>query len=70
MQLGEESQTRTIYPPTDSQWMLEFRAFVESLQTRQQQQPDVVDGYKVDEVLASIVQSAAQQCPVQIRWRI
>jgi predicted dehydrogenase len=70
IQIGEESQTRTIYPPTDSQWVLEFRAFVESLQTRKQQQPDVIDGYKVDEVLASIVQSAAQQCPVQIHWRI
>ncbi len=70
VQLGEESQTRTIYPPTDSQWALEFRAFVESLQTRQQQHPDVVDGYKVDEVLATIVESAAQKCPLPIRWRI
>jgi predicted dehydrogenase len=70
VQIGQESQTRTIFPPTDSQWALEFVAFVESLQTRRQQQPDVVDGYKVDEVLATIVQSAAEKCPVPIRWRI
>ncbi len=70
LQLGTESQTRTIYPGTDSQWALEFQAFVRSLHTREQQQPDVMDGYKVDEILASIVQSAAEQCPVQVRWRI
>lgn len=70
LQLGAESQTRTIYPGTESQWTLEFRAFVRSLHTREQQRPDVVDGYKVDEILASIVQSAAEKCPVQIRWRV
>ncbi len=70
LQLGDESQTRTIYPPPQSQWTLEFRAFVESLQSRQQQSPDVVDGYKVDEILATIVQSAAQKAPVSMQWRI
>ncbi len=70
VQIGEESQTRTIYPPEDSQWALEFRAFVDSLQTRRQLHPDVVDGYKVDETLAAIVESAAERAPVTLHWRI
>lgn len=70
IQMGEDDQVRTIFPPDDSQWALEFQAFVQSLQTHEQQHPDVVDGYKVDEVLASIVESAAEGSPVPIQWRI
>jgi predicted dehydrogenase len=70
IELGDESLTRTVYPPDDSQWAREFQAFITSLQTRAQQQPDVVDGYKVDEILARIVESATERHPVPIAWRI
>ncbi len=70
LQMGDEGQSRTIYPPDESQWALEFRAFVESVQTRQQARPDVIDGYKVDEILATIVESAAEEAPVPLRWRV
>jgi predicted dehydrogenase len=68
--MGDEAQTRTVYPPDQAQWAHEFQAFVHSLTTRTQQQPDVVDGYKVDEILAHICESAAEQSPVTVRWRI
>jgi myo-inositol 2-dehydrogenase/D-chiro-inositol 1-dehydrogenase len=70
VQLEEEQQTRIIYPPEDSQWALEFQAFVASLESRQQLHPDVVDGYKVDEILAAICASAADRRPTPVRWRI
>ena len=70
LQMGEDDQVRTIFPADESQWALEFQAFVESLKTREQQHPDVVDGYKVDEVLACIVESAAEGAPVPIEWQV
>ena len=69
LQLDEESQVRTIFPDPVSQWETQMRAFLESVQTRRQGHPDVVDGYKVDEILGCIYESGKQQAPVAIRWR-
>lgn len=69
VQLDEEKQVRTIYPDPVSQWETQMLAFLESVRTRRQGQPDVVDGYKVDEVIGCIYESGAKRAPVAIRWK-
>ena len=69
LQLDEENQVRTIYPDPTSQWETQARAFLESVQTRRQGRADVVDGYKVDEILSCIYLSGGRLAPVDVRWR-
>jgi predicted dehydrogenase len=69
LQLAGESQVRTIFPDPVSQWETQMRAFLESVQTRRQIHPDVVDGYKVDEIIGCIYESGRQRAPVDIQWR-
>jgi len=70
LQLDEEDQVRTIYPDLVSQWEMEMKAFLESVETRVQKHPDVVDGYKVDEIMGHIYESGRRRTPVAIEWRI
>jgi predicted dehydrogenase len=69
LQLDEENQVRTIYPDPTSQWETQAQAFLESVQTRCQGHADVVDGYKVDEILSCIYESGRRRAPVDVRWR-
>lgn len=69
VQLDEENQVRTIYPDPVSQWETEIVAFLDSVETRVQRHPDVMDGYKVDEIIGHIYESGRRRAPVAIEWR-
>ena len=69
LQLDEENQVRTIYPDPVSQWQTEMKAFLDSVETRVQRHADVMDGYKVDEIIGHIYESGRRRAPVAIEWR-
>lgn len=69
LQLDEENQVRTIYPDPLSQWETEIKAFLDGVETRVQRHPDVMDGYKVDEIIGHIRESGRRRAPVAIEWR-
>ena len=62
-------ETRTFRPPPGSQWEAETRAFLDAVETRRPPAPDVIDGYRVDEVLAALYASGQRRAPVDIAWR-
>jgi len=69
LQLDEDNQVRTIYPDPVSQWETQMRAFLENVALRRQGHADVLDGYKVDEIIASIYESGRRRAPVTIEWK-
>lgn len=71
LQLDEEGgQRRTIYPEPTNQWETQMAAFSERLRDRRPGEPGVVDGYKVDEIIAAIYASGERRAPVDVRWRV
>jgi hypothetical protein len=50
--------------------VLQDQAFVAVVASRTQLRPDVVDGYKVDEILAAIRESGQRGEPAAISWRV
>jgi myo-inositol 2-dehydrogenase/D-chiro-inositol 1-dehydrogenase len=69
LQLSGERQARILRAEDGSQWEAEMRAFLEAVATRRPASPDVVDGCRVDEILAAIYASGARGAPVDLCWR-
>lgn len=70
LQLDAENQQRTIYFDGPSQWERQMRVFLERLATNTPGRPDVVDGYKVDELIATINASGCERAPRAVEWRV
>jgi predicted dehydrogenase len=69
LQLSVEREARTLFPERGSPWEAEMRAFLHAVATRQPPSPGVVDGYRVDEILAALYASGQHRAPVDIKWR-
>lgn len=70
VQLDETNEVRTIYPDAVSQWETQMHAFLENVRLRRQGHADVVDGYKVDEIIGAIYESGRRKAPVPIEWKV
>jgi predicted dehydrogenase len=70
LQRRGEREARTFLPDRVSQWEAEMHDFLEAVTTRRPPSPNVVDGYRVDEVLAALYASGEQRSPVDIQWRV
>jgi predicted dehydrogenase len=69
LQLSGEHQTRTLFPRRGSQWDAEMRDFLDAVASRRAPSPDVVDGYRVDEILGGLYGSGQRRAPIDIQWR-
>lgn len=70
LQLDAENQKRTIYFDGPTQWEAQMKAFLAHLADTTPAKPDVVDGYKVDELIGTIYASGRERTPRPIEWRI
>jgi predicted dehydrogenase len=66
LQLIGELETRTFRPEPGSQWTAELRSFLNAVSTRCAASPGVIDGYRVDAVLAALYESGRRHAPVDI----
>lgn len=66
LQRHDEQQTRTRYATGGNPWEAEMHAFLHAVETRSPATPDVIDGYRVDAILAAIYASARQRTPVDV----
>lgn len=66
LQMIGELETRTFRPEAGSQWAAESRAFLAAVATRRPASPGVIDGYRVDAVLAALYASGRRKAPVDV----
>lgn len=64
-----EREARTFLPNAGNQWEAEMHAFLDAVTSRRPAAPGVVDGYRVDEVLAALYASGQRRAPVEIQFR-